>query len=351
MKLNNFTAIHIIPTGIGASIGGFAGDAGPSNQLIASCVDHLIANPNVVNAGTMHNIPNNLLYTEGYNIDRFCKDIIGLRETTSNKIGIIIDSGIPENVQNININAINACKSIYGLDILGYTLTNEPVGVKYEITEDNISSGTITNSNTLLEACSKMVDSGANALAIVCYFPGDETEDYYSNGSGPDPVGGVEAIISHLVSHHFDLPCAHAPAFSFENCQPADTIVDPRAASEYFSPTFLPCVLYGLHKAPLIVSKKDLIHTDITINNVNALITPHNCLGSIPILSCLEKNIPVISINNNSTLLDITAQKLNVTDKVIELQNYMEACGYLIALKEGINPSTILRPIQKTIRI
>lgn len=351
MTLNNFTAIHIIPTGIGASIGGFAGDAGPSNSLIASCVDHLIANPNVVNAGTMHNIPDNLLYTEGYNVDRFCKGSIGLRATINNKIGVIIDCAIPESVRNININGINACASVYGLDIVGYTLTQTSVGVSYIITKDNISSGTIANSNTLLEACSKMLNNGAEALAIICYFPDDEKDDKYAEGIGVDPVGGVEAIISHLVSNYFDIPCAHAPAFSFNNCIPEDRIIDPRAASEYFSPTFLPCVLYGLNKAPKIIPVNQLLPSDITINNVDALITPHNCLGSVPVLCCLEKNIPVISIKNNSTILDITAEKLNIKGKIIEAQNYLEACGYLIALKKGINTATILRPIQKTVMI
>ena len=42
--------IFIVPTGIGASIGGHAGDATPAARLIASTCNKLILHPNVVNA-------------------------------------------------------------------------------------------------------------------------------------------------------------------------------------------------------------------------------------------------------------------------------------------------------------
>ena len=38
--------VNIIPTGIGCSIGGYAGDATPTANLLASTVDYLITNPN-----------------------------------------------------------------------------------------------------------------------------------------------------------------------------------------------------------------------------------------------------------------------------------------------------------------
>ena len=36
--------------------------------------------------------------------------------------------------------------------------------------------------------------------------------DDYANGVGVDPVGGVEAIISHYISRELKVPCAHSPA-------------------------------------------------------------------------------------------------------------------------------------------
>ena len=44
-----YTAVLIVPTGIGASIGGYAGDALPVAHGIASVVDTLITHPNVMN--------------------------------------------------------------------------------------------------------------------------------------------------------------------------------------------------------------------------------------------------------------------------------------------------------------
>ena len=58
----------IVPTGLGASIGGYAGDASFWARKFASKFQ-LIVNPNVVNAGCFSGITENMLYTEGYSID------------------------------------------------------------------------------------------------------------------------------------------------------------------------------------------------------------------------------------------------------------------------------------------
>ena len=42
--------VNIIPTGIGCEIGGYAADAAPITNMLASCSDYLITNPNAVNA-------------------------------------------------------------------------------------------------------------------------------------------------------------------------------------------------------------------------------------------------------------------------------------------------------------
>ena len=62
----------IVPTGVGASIGGFAGDASPHARKFAE-VSKLIVNPNVVNAGCFSGITSNMLYVEGFSIDSFFK--------------------------------------------------------------------------------------------------------------------------------------------------------------------------------------------------------------------------------------------------------------------------------------
>ena len=42
-----YTSVMIVPTGIGAAIGGFAGDALPTARALSSVVDCLITHPNV----------------------------------------------------------------------------------------------------------------------------------------------------------------------------------------------------------------------------------------------------------------------------------------------------------------
>ncbi|MCK5642102.1 MAG: DUF3326 domain-containing protein, partial [Gammaproteobacteria bacterium] len=48
--------VFIIPTGIGCSIGGHAGDATPAFKLIASLSDIAITHPNVVNASDINEL-------------------------------------------------------------------------------------------------------------------------------------------------------------------------------------------------------------------------------------------------------------------------------------------------------
>lgn len=57
--------VFIVPTGIGCSIGGHAGDATPAAKLIASCCDTLLVHPNVVNASDINEMTNNMWYVEG----------------------------------------------------------------------------------------------------------------------------------------------------------------------------------------------------------------------------------------------------------------------------------------------
>ena len=111
----------IVPTGIGASIGGFAGDASKWARRIAKKCN-LIVNPNVVNAACFSGITDSMLYVEGYTLDEFFKGNCDLELSNNNKIGIVFDKAIQEDVLNININTINAVKTVYDIDIVGYEI-------------------------------------------------------------------------------------------------------------------------------------------------------------------------------------------------------------------------------------
>ena len=74
-----FNAVLVVPTGIGAEIGGHAGDATPVARLLASVCDTLITHPNVVNASDLNEMPANGLYVEGSLLSRFLMGAIGFR--------------------------------------------------------------------------------------------------------------------------------------------------------------------------------------------------------------------------------------------------------------------------------
>ena len=321
---NKKLGAFIVPTGIGASIGGYAGDAGAYARKFAEKTQ-LIVNPNVVNAGGFSAITDNMFYTEGYTLDSFFKGEINLIPSKKNKIGIIYDKAIPQDVLNIHINTQNAVKCVYGIDIIAYEITENDVGVEFYLTEDGISVGRVNNIETIGMACEKLLEQGCNAIAIVCLF--DDAEDTnlnYANGQGADPVGGVEAIISHYISKHYKVPCAHSPAFIDYTIH--SEIVSPKSASEYITPTFLPCILLGLSQAPKISTDLSL---GLNITDVDFLIMPHNSLGAIPVLEATKRNIPIYAIKENSTELSVTRENLNLKN-IIEIDTYDNALNKIL---------------------
>ena len=295
----------IVPTGVGASIGGFAGDASRAARKISQKCE-LIVNPNVVNAACFSGITDNMLYVEGYSLDRFFKGEICLERSRNNKIGIIFDKAIKPEVLNVHINTMNAVEVVYGLNIIGYEITEEDVGVDFFVDKSGVSMGNVKNLLTLKIAAKKLIDKGAEAIAIVCRFP-DEQGDDYANGVGVDPVGGVEAIISHYISKEFSIPCAHAPAF--DDIAISTDIVDKRCSAEYITPTFLPCILIGLNQAP------KLTKSGISINDLDFVVVPYNSIGGIPVLEATKRGIKVFAVKENNTVLNVTPENfLNTCD-------------------------------------
>lgn len=303
----------IVPTGIGASIGGFAGDASPYAKKFNK-ISKLIVNPNVVNAGGFSGIDSNMLYLEGYSLDEFFKGKIGLKESSNNKIGIIIDKALPEDVLNVHINTINAVNAVYGIDCTEIEITEEEVGVEFFVNKQGISMGSVKNIETLKKAGENLLKRGCEALAIVCLFD-DETSEDYENGIGVDPIGGVEAIISHYISRELKVPCAHSPAF--RDYSISSKIVNKKASSEYITPTFLPCILIGLNNAPKLTNDGN-----ITIENLDYLVMPANALGAIPVFEAIKRNIKVFAIEENVTLLNVTNESIHATCGINIIDTY-----------------------------
>lgn len=167
---NKKLGAFIVPTGIGASIGGYAGDASTYARKFANNNINLIVNPNVVNAGCFSGITQNMLYTEGYTLDSFFKGEINLIPSNNNKIGIIYDKAIPQDVLNVHINTQNAVKTVYGVDIHAYTITKEPVGVEFYMTDDGISVGDVKNISTLGNLAKNYSQKAVTLLQLFAYL-------------------------------------------------------------------------------------------------------------------------------------------------------------------------------------
>ena len=313
------TGALIIPTGIGASIGGYAGDASKwARKLAKKC--KLIVNPNVVNAACFSGISENMLYVEGYTMSEFFKGNCSLIPSENNRIGVVFDKAIPQDILNIHINTINAVKTVYDIDIVGYEITKKNVGVNYFLDSSGASVGNIECIDTIKHASCKLLSKGASAIAIVCLFPDDELNEDYKNGIGVDPVGGMEAIISHYISKELKIPTAHAPAFLDTSIN--SEIVNPKCAAEYITPTFLPCILLGLANAPLISDYRNGINVD----DIDFLVVPYNALGGIPILEMSKRKKKIYAIKENSTILRVDILKfplqcdiINTYEELLEL--------------------------------
>lgn len=316
--------VFIVPTGIGASIGGYAGDASVYARKFAE-FSRLIVNPNVVNAGCFSGITKNMLYVEGYNLDEFFRGNVNLVPSTNNKVGVILDKGISQDVKNIHINTINAVRTVYGIDVI-YEATQKAVEVEFFVDESGVSTGKVKNIETLLDTAKSLLEKGAEAIAIVCKLSDEIQNEDYENGIGVDPIGGVEAIISHYISKELKVACAHSPAF--EDYSIATNVVNPKASAEYITPTYLPCILIGLQNAPLILEAKKInyasMHLCIQASNVDFLVMPYNALGSTPVFEAVKRGIRVFAIKENSSVLDVTAEALKLNG--ITIVNTYEEC-------------------------
>ena len=352
----------IVPTGIGAKIGGFAGDANPACKLLAKASDLLITHPNVVNAALITDIPSNVMVVEGYFLDRFFANQIVLRPNVKHKVAVVMDSAASEEERQLNVNCMNAARHVYGMDIMEEVFyTEEAVGAN--------DLRQIKNHRTLLEACVKAKEAGATALAVLCVLDEDpisKAAEDYAAGNGYDPIGFIESKISHLVAQLTLIPCAHAPimrsAIASELKQSLDnTKVAPRVAAEYLSECFLASVLKCLQASPGIIplpqayklmdsdytdpSKMGLHRKpdDITVTDVVNLVVPYDCCNGIPMVEAWKFEVQVVCVENNTTNLDDTAEVHGVPHVLVK--NYLEAAGLLLAStrdKQYIKPDLFL---------
>ncbi|MFJ9854842.1 DUF3326 domain-containing protein [Streptomyces sp. NPDC101150] len=342
------TVVSLIPTGIGCSVGGYAGDAAPITALLAQAADLVVTNPNALNASNFIRTGERVLYTEGSCIDSFARGAISLHRSRGNRIGLIIEGAAPEAVEHV-WNVTNAVRAVHGVDIVDCVVTERPIGTRCVRNESGAYAGRIDAPEVLLDAARGLIDRGANALAVTTNVQGLTSRDYAAHFTGrhANPVGGAEAVLSHLLVRTLGVPAAHAPMMNFKNLKLDHSVVDARSAGEIVSVSGLACILIGLANAPQIspVSRGSRLAEEVGFGDVVAVVSPADALGGVPVLEALRQRIPVIAVQGNSTLLDVTAAALGLPG-VVEVANYAEAAGMILALRCGISPESITRPLR-----
>jgi hypothetical protein len=346
---DGFNVALLVPTGIGAEIGGHAGDAGPAALLLGSICDHLITHPNVVNASDINELPANGLYVEGSVICRMLLGTAGLQRVRSNRLLFVVDEHESTYLTESAINSLNAARATYGLDCARIVRLEPSVGLKAEYSSSGRAVGTVEDLQNLVEALQPYAGTfDAIALASVIEVPRSYHLDYFaSEGKMVNPWGGVEAIYTHAVSMLYDLPSAHSPMVEDPEILDLDAgIVDSRMAAEAVSMTFLQCIFKGLQRSPRIVTGDAMRAPGVlTAADVSCLVIPYGCLG-LPVLAALEQGIPVIAVRENDNLMQNDLASLPwAPGQYRVVQNYWEAAGVLCAMKAGIAPESVRRPL------
>lgn len=346
-NIDNFNAVLLVPTGIGAEIGGHSGDAGPIARLIASSCDNLITHPNVVNASDINELPENGLYVEGSVITRLLMGTIGLQKIRSNRIMLLLDKHADKFFYESAINSVSAARASLGLNCPEVILMDDKVLMHSLYSSSGRAVGKIDYFERIYEILSnKRSEYDAVALSSVIRVPQNFHKDYYTEDM-LNPWGGVEAMLTHTISQLFNVPSAHSPMLESREILELDLgVIDPRKSAEIVSVTFLHSILKGLHKSPRIINNPQANHDSIiTSSDVSCIIIPDGCVG-LPTLAAIEQGIPVIAVKENKNRMQNALEDLPFeSNKLYIVNNYLEAVGVMNAIKSGVSLESVRRPL------
>jgi len=351
-NVEDFNVVLLVPTGIGAEIGGHSGDSGPVARLVGSACDNLITHPNVVNASDINEMPENSLYVEGSVITRLLMGTLGLQKVRANKVLLVIDKHIDRFFYEGAINSLSAARAVLGLNSPEVLMIKDNVLMRGMYSNSGRAVGRIEKFENLVNALRNYdKDFDAIALSSVINVPKNYHADYFKYDDILNPWGGVEAMLTHAISMIFNLPSAHSPMDESRELLDLDLgVVDPRKAAEAVSMTFLHSILKGLHKSPRIVTDISLFDQPNTLSasDISCLIIPDGCIG-LPTLAAIEQGIPVIAVKENKNRMKNDLRSLPFeSDKLIIVENYLEAVGVMNAIKAGISLDTVKRPMDYT---
>jgi len=326
--------VFIVPTGVGAEIGGHAGDANPALKLIASLCDNVITHPNVVNASDINEMPDNCWYVPGAMLDDFLENKIGLLKPLSNRI-LLVSQTITNNLTNTT----NAARSTMGLDITTVEI-EKPLVMTGFINEDGLADGQVEGEDALNVQLGQLLQRGVkfDAVAISSHIDvhPDLAEAYMRGETQINPWGQVEAILSRSIYNHLELPIAHAP--SGDVLVDFNEVVDPRRAAEMISDCYILSVLKGLKRAPRLFKNRAL-GDSIFSEEIDLMISPYRLFGR-PHKACIKAGIPILYVRENKVA---TAAEVIAVFGGRVCENYLEAAGIVVAMREGLTVDSVRR--------
>ena len=346
----SFNSVMIVPTGVGAEIGGHAGDASPAAALIAGVCDSVVTHPNVLNASDLIQIPANTLYVEGSVITRMLMGTARLRPVRANRVLVLLQSHEDKMFTEAAINAVNAARAYYGLNVTEVVMIDSDFKMNGEFSSSGTAVGTIQGLEHIWDVLdARLGEFDAVAISSVIEVPFEYHRDYYwRQGEMVNPWGGVEAMLTHSISTRYGIPAAHSPMFESREIADLDVgVVDSRMAAEVISLTFLQSVLRGLQRSPQIITQLTHSAESVGVENVSCLVIPDGCLG-LPVFASLHQGIPVIAVRENVNIMRNQLSELPWRNgQFFAVENYWEAVGVITSLKLGLDPYSTRRPLGK----
>ena len=235
-----------------------------------------------------------------------------------------------------SINAVSGARATIGANVEIVEL-KKPLALIAQM-KDGLASGEVINWKPLVEQV-KQYEFDALGIATPITIDEATLRKYFEVG-GVNPVGGVEAVASKLISSALNKPVAHGPV---DYAIPGfHAIVDPRKAIEMVTVNFIHCLLKGLNKAPRLSNRKK--NGSLGAEDVDVLISPLGCLGE-PHEACLARGIPIVVVRENRSVL---RDYEDGDARFIFVENYVEAAGLMMAMKAGIDRSSVRRPLGPT---
>ena len=349
-----FVAVSIIPTGIRADIGGFAGDATPSTNLLASACDYLITNPNSVTASDIYNAVDNIFYLEGNLITRLLLGHLELDLKGPDKLGVLIESPREERFMNNVLNAINAMRATGGIAVDPVVVTEKSLSARCTFSPFGHASADFSSMDELVRGLEVIESRGAGAAAISSTLLLDDKvrQQYYDRENIPNPWGGAEAILTHTVTTLFQITAAHAPLLAELSHSMFGTLVDPRDSAELISTSYICSVIKGLARSPRPVkpgTRASSTCRRVAAADLSAVVLPASATGNIVFFSALEQNVPVILVRGNRTIANTSPETLKIpagVGRIYYVDSYLEAAGLLLAMRRGISLESLRRPLE-----